>query len=217
MEGLRQARQAIAAEQGWRGSLRSLPTPMRFFMALGVVGATTLAAGVLNRRMDFAAYPAGLMAASSVALAIGAMAALALFLRPIHRRAPRATWLGAVAVAGIGIPVLLALLPEAHALIEAHPESFAGAGADLVPRALACFFYGIATALPALALIFLLDRSDHRTPARMLMAAALAGLSANLTLLLHCPLVTRSHLLLGHATIPLAFGMLALFTYRRAT
>ncbi len=207
---LEQTRQAIAAEQGWRANLRALPTGVRTLLAMAIVGATVGVIGLGMRRADWAAYPTGLMTVSTLLLAGGAVAALAAFLRPIHRRAPRAVWLGAVAVAGFGIPALLALLPEAHALVELHPESFAGAGADLVPRALACFLFGAATALPALGLLLLLDRADRRTPARMLMVAALAGLTANLVLLMHCPLVTRSHLLLGHATVPLLFGLIAL-------
>ena len=44
--------------------------------------------------------------------------------------------LPALVSSGILIPVMIALLPAAHAMADTHPESFEGAGADFWPRAI---------------------------------------------------------------------------------
>ena len=80
-----------------------------------------------------------------------------------------------------------------------HPESFEGRGADFWPRASACLLFGTLTSLPLLAALVLADRRERRPAGSLAFAAAAAGLAGNLTLLLHCPLVARGHLLVGHA------------------
>ena len=159
---------------------------------------------LLIPRSDLAAYPVGGLVVRLALLAAGLGAAAALFLRTLARSAPCRTAAAVVVLAGLLLPVLLVALGPGHAERHVHPESFAGAGTDFVPRALACFLFGVALGAPVLLLLLLvLDRSDDLSwPRRMLLAAAV-GLVGTLALLLHCPLVGAGHLLGGHARVPL--------------
>jgi hypothetical protein len=207
-ELLGQLRARLAGERGWRGRLRSLPTPVRLLAGLLVLALTALAVLLLRRRSDLAAYPVPLLVASLVLLAALALLALRAYLWPLHRRAPSAVAAGGWLLLGLGFPVLLALLPEAHDLVHAHPESFEGRGADFWPRSAACLVFGLAVSLPLLGLMLLADRRDRRGLGRLAFAAAAAGLAGNLVLLLHCPLVARGHLLAGHASVGLVYLLL---------
>jgi len=48
-----------------------------------------------------------------------------------------------------------------------------------------------------------LDRAEHRSLPNALLAAAAAGIGANLLLELHCPITEVFHLLAGHASVGL--------------
>jgi hypothetical protein len=200
-QSLQQLRGRLAGEKGWRGRLLSLPTPVRVGAGLVVLALTALAVGLAMRRSDFAAYPAPLMAVSLALLAAFALLSTRVFLWPLHAREPSRLAAGGWLLLGLGFPVLLAMLPEAHGLVHEHPESFEGRGADFWPRAAGCLVFGMATSLPLLALLLLADRRERRSAARLAFAAAAAGLAGNLMLLLHCPLVAREHLLVGHVGV----------------
>jgi len=52
----------------------------------------------------------------------------------------------------------------------------------------------------------LLDRGAHAGLGRRLLAAAAAGLAADLALELHCPIDDPGHLLAGHAAVGVALA-----------
>jgi hypothetical protein len=202
---LRGLRSQLERERGWRGRLRSLPTPLRLAACLAAVVAVALAVVATVRRGDLADYPAGPMAGSLALFAALVVVAARLFLRPLQARQPgrgRILWW---ALVGLLFPLALYLLPEAHHLVHEHPESFEGRGADFWPRSFRCLAFGTLTALPLLALLLLADRRDRIGFSRAALAAAAAGLAGNLVLMLHCPLVGRAHLITGHATVALIF------------
>lgn len=201
-------------ERGWRGRLRSLPTPVRLAACLIALALVALAVVVWVRRGDLAAYPRLALAEGLALLAALAVGAVVLFLRPLQARAPgRArTWVWVLV--GLAFPLVLYLLPEAHHLVHEHPESFQGRGADFWPRALRCLAFGTMTALPLLAVLLLVDRRDHVDVARGALAAAAAGLAANFVLMLHCPLVGRAHLIAGHAGVGVVFLLVLLIALR---
>ena len=71
--------------------------------------------------------------------------------------------------------------------------------------ALSCFLYGALFTLPLGILLWAFDRDDRPTLRTVCLSAAALGLSANLVLELHCPSGHPLHLLLGHASIGLAW------------
>jgi len=207
---LRQVRARIADDGGWRGRLRSLSTPARLLVCVLVLACTALAVVFLLRRSDLGAYPALRMVVSLLLLVAFAVATIRFFLRPLQQRGPHIAWAGAWALLGLALPVVLALLPEAHGLVHEHPASFEGRGDDFWPRAAACLLFGVVTALPLAGLLLLVDRRDDVALGRAALVAGVAGLAGNLVLLLHCPLVARGHLVAGHATVGVAFLVLLL-------
>lgn len=207
-ELLQRLRTRLEEEAGWRGRLRSLPDATRLLVSVLIIAVLGLAVGLLLRRTDFAAYPAPRMVASLLLLAGLAVVLVRLFFWPLHRREPSAFWVGAGVLLALGIPLLLSLVPEAHGLVHEHPESFKGRGADFYGRAATCLLFGAVTALPLFAVLLLADRRDRPRFVRLALGAGVAGLAGNLTLLLHCPLVGRGHLVAGHATVGFAFLLL---------
>jgi hypothetical protein len=188
--------------------LRSRPTSFRLgfgvILCLGIV-LLTLA---LTPRPDIEVYPAlrMLIVTSTLFLLLGV--ALSQGLRPLQRSATGAQ--GLLLVLALLVPIVVAALPAAHS---AHALSAGGIGKALMPRALACFVFGVAFGLPLLVSMRMLDRLEHTTVARSLWAAAATGLLGNLALSLHCPLTHPAHLLLGHASVGIAlaaaYGLLA--------
>jgi hypothetical protein len=115
---------------------------------------------------------------------------------------------GAVAIGALLAPTLFALLPEAHHERLLHPESFADEGAQFWIRVVGCLVFGSLLALPFMASIALLDRRDRLGRGRALLVALAGGATGNVALLLHCPLVSRDHILAGHATVPVFLALL---------
>jgi hypothetical protein len=70
-----------------------------------------------------------------------------------------------------------------------------------------CFGYGAAVVVPFIALVWLLERRDPMPLTSLLVVGALAGIAANLLLHTHCPSVHLGHLLLGHASIGVAWAL----------
>jgi hypothetical protein len=100
-------------------------------------------------------------------------------------------------------------LPEAHAAAGSHPECFEGTGTDFWPRALQCFGYGSLMGVPALLAVLLFHRGGALDRGVWMLGVCLAGAAGNLALHLHCPLVDTTHLLVGHASIPAVFLLVA--------
>ena len=191
----------LARDRGLAAELRRRPTPLRVFLALGAVAALALAVLVWQRRPDLGVYPAGtlLIAVASSVLLLGACFAIAL--RPLQRVEVPRRQRYALLVMALALPVILAARPHRA------PGSVASAGwagPEFVQRAAACFSYGLLLAFPVLVLGWALDRAEHRSLPNALLAAAAAGIGANLFLELHCPITEVFHLLAGHASVGLA-------------
>jgi hypothetical protein len=63
-----------------------------------------------------------------------------------------------------------------------------------------------------------MDRRERLGRDRALQVALAGGAVGNLSLLLHCPLVSNEHLLAGHATVPILLGAtLYLWARRRSS
>jgi hypothetical protein len=71
-----------------------------------------------------------------------------------------------------------------------------------------CFAYGAVLVLPFLVLYWLLERRDRVSVTTLLTVGGAAGVAANLLLYAHCPSVHEGHLLLGHASIGVAWALL---------
>ena len=188
----------IARETGPIAWLRSRPTPARIALALAAVALVGGGVLAFKRRPDFDVYPLSRLVAAVGAYALVIGVAVRVALRPLHARLlPMAFRMGVVAAA-ILIPFAIAAAPAAHG---AHLASLAGAGSDLVPRAAQCFLFGSALALPALALLWALDRGGHRALPTALASAGAAGLMGIVALELHCPITHPIHLMAGHAAV----------------
>jgi hypothetical protein len=215
-DALARAERNLEAERGLGAWLASRPTLQRWLFALaGVVVA--LGVGLAARRADLGVYPQ-LRLALELGLPLALiLLTLAAWLRPLYRPPPRVDlrplWLLLI----LATPLAQALLPQAHA---AHAASLAGAGTDLVARAVGCLLWGVIVGLPAGLLALGLGR-DGRA-ARFfgrsacffgrysLLAAALGGAAGVLSLQLHCPLTARMHLVVGHAPVPIVAALVAI-------
>ncbi len=187
----------MGGERGLRASLRGARTAARvgvvFLVALVVAGAVLS----LRPRADLDVYPHYRLVAGTLALSLAAVVGLWIFVRPLSRPPVGRVQLAAAAALGVVLPFTLAALPQAHRLLEV---SLAGAGTDLLPRAVGCLAIGLAVSAPVLAAAWLVDRGG-RGAAPWSFAAIAGGLVGNLALELHCPLTGRMHLLLSHAWV----------------
>jgi len=192
---------AIAAERSAAGWLRSRTTLARVSLLLLAVLAVALVQLLWFRRADFDLYPTTPFMVVIAALSLLIGLALAACVRPFHEP-PLSRWgLRGLIGGGLVMPLLLHAGEPVHS---SHAASSAGAGAELLPRAGACFAYGLLLVLPLLALARAVDRGEHRIGTAALCAGLAGGLTANLALHLHCPITHAGHLLLGHATLVLA-------------
>ena len=189
--------QAEASAAGW---LRSRTTVTRVSLLLLAALGVALVQLFWFRRADFDLYPTTpfLVVIAAFSLLIGL--ALAACIRPLQE--PRLSRWALPGLIGGGL-VMPLLLYAGHPVHASHPASIAGAGPDLLPRAGACFVYGLLLALPVLVLARAVDRGEHRIGGAALCAALAGGLTANLALHLHCPITHAGHLLFGHATLVL--------------
>jgi len=201
----------IAAERGWRDTVRSLPVAWRLLAALVVTVIVPLVVLAVLPRADLGVYPAGRMSLTLALLIAPALLALWLTMRPIFRpRLPH--WVAALVVlAGVGFSALVSSLPEAHALYEG---SLRGTGDDFLPLAAACLAFGLICGAPVLVAFRLVSQKPWLGPTAYL-ASALTGVVA---LQLHCPMVGPAHLLGGHFSVVVVFlaaiGVLALLRRR---
>jgi len=189
----------IAREQGWQARVRELPTPIRIGIAASVALLPALLALAFGGRADMGVYPLARMLLIVALFVVIAIGAVALGLQPLYARAVPPGLRPALILAAVWLPFILGAIPAAHL---DHPASLAGGGADLVPRALRCFAFGMfIPAIPLTILTRFLDRDGHASLVRALLCASAAGLAANLILQVDCPITHPLHLLLGHATI----------------
>jgi hypothetical protein len=194
-------------DRGWR-RLRSWSTTRRECAFLALLLVVAIAVLALTPRSDLEAVPY-----LRLGLGIGVtMAAAAfgtrVFLRPMQRRRPKEAVAILSGLVLLLVPLLFALLPPAHDAVHAHPESFAGTGADFVPRALACLVFGSVAGAPLVAFLLLSDRRPPAALVRAAVAAGAGGAVGTLGLLFHCPLVSTSHRMAGHGAVALALALL---------
>lgn len=175
-----------------RARLRAAPTPFRFALALGIATAIVLLVALVAPRTDLQTLP--LLRHLAVLGSVGLVLALALrgALRPLHL--PDIGWGRPVAWASVSVAA-------AGALALLAPPGVHDAAAHEV-----CFLGGLGMGLPVFLAARLLDRGTLAGP---LLAAVSGGLAGYLALHVHCGVDERAHLLLGHATVVLAFALLA--------
>jgi hypothetical protein len=194
----------LEREAGLRARVRALPSTTRLVALVGLALALAGYQLLINRRVDFASYsPAVFWSVACVLVASlgwGGWVLLRGTLVPLGAR--RARWAPLLLL----LPALLALL----APLGAKPEVGAlGDGAG------ACFGYGAALVVPVLILLWLSERRDSVPLSAVVLAGAVAGLSANLLLHAHCASAELGHLLGGHASIGVAWSVaLALLSGR---
>jgi hypothetical protein len=183
----------VGRETGPRAWLRSRPSQLRFqLLALGVI-LVVLVAGGMRHRPDFAAYPVARMVILLGAYFIAVLLAVGKELSLAVRRGRLADY-AALATFGLGLPFLAAFVPATEASRLTGPEG-----------ALGCFVYGALFTLPLGILLWAFDRDDRPTLRTVCLSATALGLAANLVLELHCPNGHPLHLVLGHASIGLAW------------
>jgi hypothetical protein len=177
----------VRRERGARAWLRSRPTGVRLALALGAVLVVGAVFTVIGR--DHA--PFGPIAL----LALIATLTVVVALRPIHRPAlPRWVEISTLGLA-TGAPLALAGIA-----VFGDPTPVEG---DLWY----CFGLGVAIALPIVACVALLDRGSRAWST--VLAAAAAGLAANIALDAHCRSTEPVHLVLGHALVVILYVAVA--------
>ena len=198
---------ALGREESKLAWLRNRSTTARIAAVVGVGVLLVLVGGAAKIRPDISAYPLPrLILTVVVYLSLVGLAAVIAF-RPLYQKpVPRAVLYALIGVAAL-LPFVVASMPQAHAHIAGTPL---GNGADFIPRAFACFRYGVALSLPVLVLAALADRGAFRIGVWPVLLGAAAGLIGTVALELHCPITEPIHLLLGHASIAMFVGILAL-------
>jgi hypothetical protein len=192
----------VAGETGVRAWLRSRPTKLRFLIALSSVLCAVSIGGVLKLRSDFDAYPRARLLVLLAVYSLGIIVAFGKELFLSVWRGPLADHL-LLLVAALGLPFLVAFAPATEA-----SRAFGAQGA------LNCFVFGALLTLPTAALLWAFDRDDHLSTRTACLSAAALGLSANLVLELHCANGNFSHVLLGHASLGVAWLLAWVLTRR---
>lgn len=202
LEALRQDVDALLeAETGAAARLRSRGTNQRVAIVVAAVVLLCLGVALGMPRLDLASYPVVRMAA--VLGLLGALTAVATWrlLRPLHLPPPSVTSSRLLLGAGLIVPFVVALVP-----LHDHVGGPAGEGLGFAVACFKCFGFGGATGALVLALAFVMRRSQVDGAAVAALAGVVAGLTGNLTLQLHCPIIDPTHLLLAHAMLLVVFG-----------
>ncbi len=192
----------MASETGVRAWLRSRPTNLRGMFVVLAVLLVVLFGGIAKQRPDFAQYPTERIALVLVVYFIAIVIAASRELSLSTRRGELLDH-PVLLIGGLGLPFLVAFLPATEASRHFGPEG-----------ALGCFTYGALLTVPVGLLLWAFDRDDRPSLRTVGLSAVALGLSANLVLELHCPSGNVFHVLLGHASIGLAW-LAAWFFARR--
>ena len=194
----------VAREAGLRAWLRSRPSKQRFLVALASALAAVALGGALALRSDFSAYPSLRLLLLLGVYLFGICVALG---QELFLSARRGSFTGHVGLllGALALPFLIALAPATDASRAFGPEG-----------ALGCFSYGALLTLPTAVLLWAFDRDDRLSLRTVCLSAVALGLSANLVLELHCPSGNLQHVLLGHASLGIAW-LLAWALIRRSS
>lgn len=189
----------LSREVGIRARLRALPLRVRVATLSSTTGALLLFQFVQNRRPDFGDYSQGVFWGVALALALAFVAGVFALSRGVNAPLGALGRGRAPAIFLLVVPALVALLAPLGA------ESLAATTAWGNPSS--CFSYGAALVVPLLLLYWLFERRDTVPRSALVAAGAVAGLAANLLLHVHCGSAHPGHLLLGHASIGLAWAL----------
>ncbi len=193
-------RQGIAQETGLVLRLKSLSTPRRWLLGLGLVVGLWLLEGTLLARADLHLVPNGLL--YPILLTLSALFAWTTWatLRPIYRAALPVSAEVALIALCLVVPVVLAFMqPDTG-----HPEALKGTGAEFFRHAAICLSHGLALAGLVWLALRALDRRALDAGATPWLAGGAGVVVATLALQLHCPIAVTGHWLLGHAGVGLA-------------
>jgi hypothetical protein len=186
-------RARVQADRGPLAWLRSLPTPWRIGIVVGVVAVLAAVQVGLSGAWSAGAPWWARTAVPAAALLLLLGVATAHTLRPLHRPAPPVwhglAWVTAAAVA----PVAVAAGTYTEGLVNAAP----------------CLGFGLLMSLPVLGTWWAVERGASGV-GRVLLLAAAAGLGGNVLLQFHCANTAPGHLLVGHGGIVWVLGMGAL-------
>lgn len=191
---------ALAREKGLRAWFRSRPTLVRAAVSVWSLLLVLTFFVLARRRADWELYPALRLNLLFALFGFGAFIAIDLALRGPLRRGRKLY--AAIAALALVVPLIVALLPRAHTL---HDASLQGTISHFGERALGCFGIGLLASAPLSILIYLFNREDRLSPLTAALAAAAAGFGANLLLHAHCAITDPEHLLVGHASLSLAW------------
>lgn len=195
----------VARDRGLAGWLSSRSTPVRVGLGALVLFGPAVIEYVARRRANYDELPKGWLAVQAGLLTLALLFAIGVVMRPLHRVALARSQMAAAWALGVLIPPAVSLIPIAG--VTAVPP------ADFWRRALGCFGYGAVLALPALVILYALDRQRHAAWPTALIAAAAGGVCSNFALLLHCPITDPLHVLVGHATLGAFFVLVYLVLY----
>lgn len=199
----------VADERGVRAWLQSRPTGLRVALVCGVLAALAVLHWLWARRSDWSLHSGErlLLVVGSAAVAI--VFCLRLVLAPLTL--PVRASLALASMTLLVVPVLSALVPE----LRFGAGDTHAAAAALGPAA-GCFVYGGVLVLGVGAALWCVDRGGPAVPARLVPAVVCAGLAAHLILQIHCANDNPTHLLLGHASIGIAWLVVLFGFYGRS-
>ncbi len=188
-----QIERKLARETGPRAWLRSRPSGLRFAFLLLPLLSALIVDGVFQQRADFEQYPIPRVVLLLSVYFVAILIAFGKELSESPRPGALSDHLGLLSFA-LGVPILAAFAPATE--VSRH----AGSGG-----ALGCFGYGALLTLPIALLLWAFDRDDRPSLRTVCLSAAALGLSASLLLELHCGNGNAAHVLLGHASLGVAW------------
>jgi hypothetical protein len=189
----------LGAETGLRARLRALPTSARLLAVFSFASAIVVWHAVMRPRESLGGVysPVALWFLLAVLLAAMFHGSRWLLRGVSSARSGRERTL---ALGLLGLPALVALVAPLGAL-HAH-EALSAWESPAV-----CFSYGALSGFPLLVLFWLFERRDRMPLPALVTAGALSGVAANALLHCHCASANLPHLLLGHATIGIAWAL----------
>lgn len=197
----------LQGEVGLHARLRSLPSWLRAAALLAIASFLFVFHLALAVRSDLDEYGLDVFGGVSLVLASALVWGAWRFVRGVSRPARGEAALALVLLAA---PLLVAFAVPLGPLYD-QPVSAWDSPTD-------CFSYGAALVLPIVALAWLFERRERMPLPAVVALGAMAGVAANLVLNAHCASVHLGHLLLGHASIGIAWalGLLLLSRFVRS-